>query len=546
MTDPNIPSYGDDENEGGGTGKKILIAFLVILLLGSVGLYVSDISLKNLWSKVVPQGGEKVGTVKTVNQQLKRQPKDSLEFLDAKEGADLFNEDTIMTGPSDHAVVELFDGSFLELEPGSLIRLSFETANTVSGIERRVFVDIVAGNVKGNEIKPQVVVRKSGRPVPLKSILPSTLLPPSTSAPQPIATTAVETPAQPTPPFVASPEPLATTAAETPSPEVFSEPSPEPSLVAEEPVPAPVVESIRITQPQAGQVFSLTPGLLPPLKQALIFDVKGNPDAEVTMLLRNDTGKEVLRKTVKANSGRGGLLASFASPGNYRVEVLAADGTKIGKGIQTKFSVAGEFPGLEILPPLVGGEAIDSNQFTGKKLKDFDVVLRWNSVDGVSKYRLLVKNNAGKTLVDEVVSDTKYAFPKGKIYSEPLSYTVRAEYPSGYAAVSKSEQFLFNFTSPQQTLPKNDETLSLASAEIKSQHGILFSWQRTTFTQAYEFEIASDADFQKILKQVGVKQQDNFLIFRNLKPAEYWWRVRAVNAEMKSPPRAGFKITVTP
>ena len=159
-----------DENnpseDRSGIGRKILIGFLTVLLLGSVGLYVSGVSLKSLLFGISSQDGEKVGVVKAVTGQLKRQPKDSLEFLEAKATNDLFNEDTIMTGPEDHATIELFDGSVLELDPGSLVRLSFENAQGVGGIERRVLVDIVAGNVKGDTSRPKLVVRRVGQTVP--------------------------------------------------------------------------------------------------------------------------------------------------------------------------------------------------------------------------------------------------------------------------------------------------------------------------------------------------------------------------------------------
>src|SRR5690606_2668009 len=88
-----------------------------------------------------------------------------LEFLDAPLSADLFNEDTIMTGPDDRATIEFLDGSILEMEPGSLIRLTFETAEGVGGIQRRVLVDIVAGNVKSDRAKPALVVRRGGQTV---------------------------------------------------------------------------------------------------------------------------------------------------------------------------------------------------------------------------------------------------------------------------------------------------------------------------------------------------------------------------------------------
>jgi hypothetical protein len=264
------------------------------------------------------------------------------------------------------------------------------------------------------------------------------------------------------------------------------------------------------------------------------------------MVLRNGEGKELLRKVVTANKGRGGLLATFERPGNYSVELRNPNGTKIGRGIQAPFTIAAEYEGIEVEPPLVGGEPIDSNRYSGKRLQDFDVVLRWKAIEGVEKYRVYVQNKSGQLVVDEAVNDTKMSLPKGKIPTDALTYQVRVDYPNGYSAISKKESFLFNFVSPVQTLPKDGDIVSLADPEVVREKGILFSWQRTTFTKAYEFEIAYDSEFTRVMKRIAVKQQDNFLVFRNLKPRDYWWRVRAVSGELKSPPGAAFKITVTP
>lgn len=262
------------------------------------------------------------------------------------------------------------------------------------------------------------------------------------------------------------------------------------------------------------------------------------------MIVTNAAGKEVLKKPVKADrTGRGGLLANFEKPGAYQVEVRNADGTKIGKGVMTQFVVGAEYGGIETEAPLVGGEPIDSNRFTGKRLSEFDVVLRWKPLVGRDEYQVLVKNRDGQSLVDQKVKGTNFAFPKGKIYSEALVYQIRAEYPNGYVAVSKSENFLFNFNSPALTLPAEGTIIKLSDPTVGAK-GIIFTWQRTTFTQGYLFEMSSDEAFSSSYKQASIKE--NFLVYRGLKPGTYWWRVRSLSQGMKSPPGHPFKITVTP
>ena len=287
-------------------------------------------------------------------------------------------------------------------------------------------------------------------------------------------------------------------------------------------------------------------GQKPPLKQALIFEAPTAPSARVMMVLKNGAGKELLRRTVSANRGRGGLLATFERPGTYSVELRNANGTPIGQGVSVPFSIDANYEGIEVQTPLVGGEPIDSNQFTGKRLQDFDVVLRWIPVPGIDRYHVVVYDKSGAKTLDEVVTGSQFALPKGKVGADAFSYQIHADYPNGYVVASKKENFFFSFISPTLTLPKDGEQISLADPEVLKQNGIFFSWRRTTFTLDYEFEISLDAPFTNVMKRVTVKQKDNFLVFRNLKPRDYWWRVRAVSGERKSSPTPGFKITVTP
>ena len=496
-----------------GKGRKIGIAALALLLVGSVGLYFSGFSLKSMLFGISSESGDKVGVVKSVSGKLKRQPKDSLEFLDASVDSDLYNEDTAMTGPDDHATIELFDGSSLEMDPGSLVRLSFEKVEGQAGIERRLLVDIVAGNVRGDVTRPKLLLRKGGQTISRPVAAP--------------ATPGVEPVAVPSPDV---------------SPVAEISPTPEPS-----PTPEGLkAEDLKLTQPKAGQVLTIPAGQKSPLKQPFVFESPSRPSAEIQMVLKNAEGKEILQKTVTATDGRGGLLATFEKPGKYTLELRNPDGSPIGEGSSTSFRVAPEFVGIDIEPPLVGGEIVDSNKFNGKRLQDFEVTLRWKPIDGVEQYRVTVKNKDGIEVLNQKVRGRSLVLAKGKVSTEAMTYQIRADLLSGYVATSKKENFLFNFASPAQTLPQDGAVVSLGDPEVMKQNGIFFSWQRTTFTLAYEFEIALDPKFANVMKKITLKQQDNFLVFRNMKPRDYWWRVRAVSGDLKSPPGQGFKITVTP
>src|SRR4051812_28596742 len=108
----------DEDESGFSRWQKGGIALLILLLLGALYFYFTGASLRGLFGLGGTGKGEKVGIVDSVNGTLKRQPFDSLEFVIAAEKSDLFNEDTVMTGPTDTARLTLIDGSVLELEPG--------------------------------------------------------------------------------------------------------------------------------------------------------------------------------------------------------------------------------------------------------------------------------------------------------------------------------------------------------------------------------------------------------------------------------------------
>jgi len=286
-------------------------------------------------------------------------------------------------------------------------------------------------------------------------------------------------------------------------------------------------------------------GQQPPLRSTVTFVTPNEPKAEILLTVKSVDGREIARRKIVAQDGRGGMTVQFDRPGVYRAEILKADGTRIGrKAVGNQFVVAPNFLGIEVGSPLVGGEAIDSSAFKGRRLKNFDVSLQWKEYVGAQQYKVKIESASGSTLLEQSVTGTKFDFPPNKIYSEPIVYQIQAPLPSGYTAVSPKHRFLFNFVSPVLTLPRNGIAVSAARTFGGKKAGMLFTWQRTNYTRSYDFELSVDPAFGSILKTVNLKQ--NFVVFKNLKPGTYYWRVRAVGTDMKSPPGAPFKVVVAP
>ena len=488
------------------TSQKVIIGSVILLLVAMIGLYFSGFSFRKFFLGDSAENGEKIATVLNIQGAFKRQPKDSLEFLGVDEKEDLYNEDTVMTGSEDSARIELIDGSILELDPGSLVRLSFDTSLNLGGVDRRVLVEVVSGNVKSQLKRDDSIVIQRVEKLDRKP------RPAPTTTPEPVST--------PTPP--PSPTPI---------------PTPTPSY-------APLKSPPQFIAPKMGETLKVSVGARPPVKAAMVFESPETPNGEFLLSLKSKSGIEVFRDTVKLQNGRAEIEHEFESPGQYIAEVSHPDGSPVSEsGIKHPFRIGAEFTGIEVEPPLVSGKQIDNNKLSGKRIKNFDAVLRWKGYRGVSKYQIELKDPTDQVILTKWVEGEEFKLPPSINAGKPFSYKIKARLKGGYIVTSEKTAFGFNYLSPELTLPKNNFKVSAAQVSNSKRSGVLFTWQRTNFTDRYEFEIAPNRDF---IQPKNVLIKENFLIYRNLKPGTYYWRVRSVSGAMRSKPGQVYSIVVTP
>jgi hypothetical protein len=111
---------------------------------------------------------------------------------------------------------------------------------------------------------------------------------------------------------------------------------------------------------------------------------------------------------------------------------------------------------------------------------------------------------------------------------------------NGFSARSPEGKFLFSFLSPRLTLPKPGAVVELKSIGPK---GLLFTWQKTSFTQRYDFQISRESEFQTPLKNLQVRE--NFLVVQGLKQGTYFWRVIAIGeGGVKSTPGVPARLEI--
>lgn len=552
--------------------EVLLVVLSLLLLSGSAFVYLNHIPLRKYLFGIndgSSASGQQVGELSTSQGTVRRQTKTNAQFDLLNQKMELFLDDTVMTGPDSTARILLDDGGTLELSPNSMVRLNFDSKFSLTGVSRVPVIEILSGTVQAQAASQDIVVQKKNEPSRIVKATTTVAPPPRPKLavrPTPQATVAQQAPrpvitprALPALPVVPPSVPaVPAVPAVTPSvpavsaPLAVLTPSPSPSPLAQisatpsvtpSAVPDASFELVQL-QPRNGAKLTLPTGTrILELKQELKWKVV--PDQPVQVIV---TGKsQILKETVTAVEGLAGVSATLKAPGSYQWELLKPDGSAWpgDRKYQNSFTVSPDFQGIEILPPLVGGEAVISNQFEGRHLNDFDVMLRWKPYKNVKSYSIRISNSARKLLIEKNVDGEQYSFNKKRVYLEELYYVVTAKLKEGFVVHSKEEKFFFNFKSPRPTYPFSQATVS-ASAKAKGQQqaGVLFTWQKTNFTESYEFEIASDADFTSdIIRKVTPA---NFIVMKDLKPGRYFWRVFSVSNGLKSPAGTGFQITVTP
>jgi hypothetical protein len=488
-------------------GEKLLVVFAVILALVAGANYLTGGAFKQLVTPGDPT--EKVGELTFKKEEVQRRRDREPDFRSINAPTPIFNLDTIVTADDGAAKITFEDGSVLELGPGTLIRIEYESQFSLSGISRVAAVNVVKGEISGQSTSatPRVVIKSREKTVPLAAVKEVVKAPPPTV--EEIEKLPVAPPKLP----VATPTPEATPTS-IPEPEPSPTPTITPKMDYGIAVVSPIAKAkIEVTQPRADVVTTWT---------------TEPKDLGVRWTLKS--GSSVLKtEVVRSADGTASVEATLDRPGNYTYELVAEDPRvpdfALKRPVVVPFTVMKEFIGIQLLPPKIGGEELTSNLYRGKKLSEFDVELSWKPYEGVSKYRVELRPSEKAPLKELAASDTKITLNRDRVFTGQGLYRVKAPLKSGFIATSAVGQFGFSFGAPIPRSPANGASLS---------KDFLFSWHKTNFTERYEFEISGDAEFKS--KTARRSAVENFVGLTGLRPGTYYWRVRAVTKDRTASP----------
>jgi len=152
--------------------------------------------------------------------------------------------------------------------------------------------------------------------------------------------------------------------------------------------------------------------------------------------------------------------------------------------------------------------------------------LRWLPVDKAERYEIQIATDPifASVVFSEQIADTTYQI--GSLaYGTRYYWRVRAINQTSVSFWSEVYSFTTSLRTPTLFAPQDKSIIDLP---------IEFTWEMTTADAFYNFQIAYDSDFEFVLKQATLYNQNSFIL--NTAPTETWfyWRVKVVSGKLES------------
>ncbi len=470
-----------------------------------------------------------VGFLALAKGDVKRQLVSESEFKYSPTQAVLYTRDTLVTGADSGATVELKDGSTIELGPNTMIQLTFTEGFSLAGINRKSLVNVISGEVTGQAKAKNIILKAQNKRVDVVGPVKQTLR----VAPEPPKAIAIAPP---------SPTPVPLPPPPSPSPEPVPVPSP---LPPPPPKKEPERQEVELINPKPGEKLKVDPASKE-LELPIDFVWSAKPSLPKMRLRVKRGTTSALEKVVEMKDGKGSFSWSAKNPGAFSWEILGADGTplKITKGkAKSEFSIDPIVPSIQVQDPLVAGKVIKSNELQVDEIRDFSVTLRWKPDPRAVEYKLWfgAKPDSPKALFEKTVSKAEFLFNKNQVFQGSVFYRVMAPLKSGFILTTGTQKFRFDFVPPILVVPADKATQSLGGS---GDSAVLFTWQKTNFTEKYDFQLATDAEFKNIIQKKTLKE--NFFVGDLPKAGLYYWRVQAFSKKISSGFGKPNELNVTP
>jgi hypothetical protein len=507
-----------------------VIGAFSVAFAGSLYLYLADVPLlrRFVFGLEETANDRRAGVLKAAGGRVRRQRAGKAEFETIETGSILYYSDTIVTGSGARAEVGLDDGGEISLSDNTMVRLSFRSSLTLGGVARQTNIELVEGTLTGDSKGQKILVKtRAGKSSSLSALGKAPIIQKASAPVRPIMPASPRTSPTPAPKLVQL-QPL---------------PPPEPPQPPPEPKPDPV--TARILTPPQGAILGLSPGSTSrQVGAGLGWRTNIKTASTRVRVFRVDAGKRerIADRVVQSQDGQAAITLPIDRPGSYEWVVERSSAGESGPSVlaRSSFRVRPDFEGIELLRPSVGGENLSSNRADGVLLREFSgISLRWQGLPDARRYKVRIYrgDQEGKPALEKEVGETQYTFNRGKLLKGRFRYRVYALLPGGFIAKSRADAFEFAFLAPALVQPRNGELLNSRKAGPGgSPKSVLFTWEKTHFTDFYELEIALDPEFKNLSSRKRIRE--NFQAIPMPDPGTYYWRVRAISQKTSSAPSA--------
>jgi len=485
--------------------KKWELALMIIgaLVFSGAGyLLFTDTPIKLSWFGIDGAGDlKKIAIIENTTGTFKRKTTNDPAFREIQVSSDLFNRDTVVTGPSVQSKITFDDGSFLELQENTMMILTFESELSLSGVSRVPKIQVLSGNVTGTAKSGKLIIKSDQGEIDIAA-----------GNKQTVAAAAKVPPIE-----------------EAKAPPAEKQPEVNPT----EPPKEQQFATIQILTPQDKTVLKIPDGSAE-AEYMLDLSWKVTPAVPLELEFVKKTGGEIKSLAKKVITpgvdGVGSLKAKLKSPGLYGWKLKQTEETMKDYKIEptdNEFALSPTFTAIDILPPIYAGREIASNQYDKKLIKDFDLKLRWIPWSDAEDYRVKIMTSAkgGKVVAQKSVSAPEFQLNRGKLLSKAYYYQVSTKTENGFEVVSDVVPVQFSFLPPKPVYPQAGHEVSLANPASKK--ALLFTWTKTNFTENYVFELSRDPGFAQIAFQK--QTPENFLSLKTPSTqGAYYWRVKSI------------------
>jgi len=510
----------------------ITILFAVFLFFSSLHVLISGIKIRYyLFDLDIAAKQPRVGSVTEIRGNLRRKGASSTNFDSIDQDDLLYNLDTLVTSQESGATLVFDDGSVLELGPGTMIKLEFGYGDIFGAITRSPVVSVVTGNVKGEAIKRNIVLKSD------KKIL---------TIDHKTARPALERTLQISPVEIQPIDVQPITVAALPV-EKLSIPRAQEKRV----IP-------RKVEKKGLRVVKVLPDPSRPVQFEYSEVVKGKridllwkfnyPGAQVEVsvyqlekLAESGTVSRVLVKSDVLTLKKKNLVLThvFKKAGLYEWEIGTTDPLfEFPVKPKGQFRISSKISDRIVLKdPLVSGRKTASNEYDENRTGQLDLLLNWKQFKKIKNYQLKIFDPKRPEKPIEVESVKGLKTPLNPKYLEEgqLVYQVAAALPNGFEVYSKPGEFRFTFNPPDLKNPQNGAVLKLGR--------IIMTWEKTNFTTGYVVEISKNSNFEKL---VGTQNTDeNFAFVEGLNVGTYYWRVKSKNKKIESPPGKPHRFVIS-